>query len=189
MTDFSPLPDLPDVILVVPKRFKDSRGYFEESYVKDRYQNNGIDAEFVQDNHSLSVNKGVMRGLHFQTPPFAQAKLVRCVRGSILDVAVDIRVGSPTYGKSAGAVLSAENGHQLYVPVGFAHGFCTLEANCEVTYKVSDVYSKECDGGIAFDDSALGLEWPIPLDDMVVSEKDQQHPKLIEFNSPFKFEA
>lgn len=189
MTEFSPLTELPDVILVKPKRFLDARGYFEESYVKERYKNNGIDVDFVQDNHSLSVKKGVIRGLHFQVPPFDQAKLVRCVRGSVLDVAVDIRVGSPTFGKSAAAVLSADNGHQLFVPSGFAHGFCTLEENCEITYKVSNVYSKDCDAGIAYDDETLGIDWPISPSKMIASEKDTRHPKLADYNSPFKFEA
>lgn len=187
MTEFVPDKKIPSVVLVKPKRFGDSRGYFEESFVSNRYVENGIDCEFVQDNHSLSAQPGVVRGLHFQTPPHAQDKLVRCTRGRVIDVAVDIRTGSPTFGDYVAVELSAENGWQLFVPKGFAHGFCTLEENCEVQYKVSDYYAPDCDAGLAFDDEMIGIDWPFSNDELVLSEKDTQHPKLSEYELPFQF--
>ena len=185
MTEFIPDPTIPDVILVKPKRFGDSRGFFEESYVHQRYVEGGIAADFLQDNHSLSQNVGTIRGLHFQTPPHAQAKLVRCTRGRLLDVAVDIRSGSPTFGKHVAAELSAENGWQLYIPVGFAHGFVTLEENCELQYKVTDYYAPECDAGLAYNDPSLKIDWKVDPSSVHLSEKDMNLPTLAEYESPF----
>lgn len=169
---------IPDVRLLKPTKFADDRGFFSETYNKRQLGVAGITGEFVQDNHSLSRAKGVVRGLHFQTPPYAQDKLVRVVKGSIFDVAVDIRIGSPTYGRHVTAILSAENWHQLWVPKGFAHGFCTLEPETEVIYKVTAYYSQECDKGLAWDDPALGIEWPVTDDAALLSEKDRRHPVL-----------
>ena len=182
----SPFP----VRLIVPKRFGDSRGWFTEVYSETAFAKLGIDCRFVQDNHSLSVPKYTLRGLHFQTPPRGQDKLVRCVRGAIFDVAVDIRKGSPTFGQWVGAELSAENGHQLFIPIGFAHGFLTLEDNCEVTYKCSDTYAPESDGGIRWDDSAIGIEWPMPAGTVPeLSAKDAAQPLLADFDSPFAYDG
>lgn len=178
------------VHLLHPKRYGDSRGWFTEVYSEKRFAELGITYRFVQDNHSLSVPVGTLRGLHFQTPPFAQAKLVRCVRGSIYDVAVDLRKGSPTYGSWVGAELSAENGDQLLIPVGFAHGFVTLEPDAEVTYKVSDVYAPDNDAGIAWDDPQIGVDWHLPAGVApTLSEKDTRHPTLAQFDSPFVFDG
>ena len=189
MTEFIPDEQIPDVILVKPKRFGDSRGFFEESYVRQRYVDGGIDIEFVQDNHSLSQQKGTLRGLHFQTPPRAQAKLVRCTRGRLIDVAVDIRTGSPTFGQHVAVELSADNGWQLFIPAGFAHGFSTLEDNCELQYKVSDYYSPECDAGLAYHEPSFGIDWRIELDKVHLSDKDNQLPLLKDYTSPFKYES
>jgi len=177
---------IPDVKIVTPKRFGDHRGFFSETYNRRRFLEAGIDAEFVQDNHSLSATVGTVRGLHFQSEPFAQAKLIRVVRGSILDVAVDIRRSSPTFGKHVAAELSAENGRQLFVPVGFAHGFCTLEPDTEIQYKVSNYYSAAHDHGLLWNDRAIGISWPIGQDDAILSEKDQRQPSLAEL--PFYFD-
>ena len=152
---------LPDVIRILPSRFGDHRGFFSETYSQLAYANLGIEAVFVQDNHSLSAAVGTVRGLHFQVPPHAQAKLVRCGRGAIFDVAVDIRRGSPTYGRWAGFTLSAENGAQLYIPVGFAHGFATLEPDSEIIYKCSDYYAPETEGALRWDDPDIGIDWPL----------------------------
>jgi dTDP-4-dehydrorhamnose 3,5-epimerase len=180
---------IPDVKLLTPKIHADPRGFFVESWNRRLLQEHGIDIEFVQDNHSLSVPKGTVRGMHFQAPPFAQIKLVRCTRGSILDVAVDLRTGSPTFGQAVTAMLSAENMQQLLVPEGFAHGFCTLEQNTEVLYKVNAYYSAECDGGIAWDDQALGIDWPVTAEEVLLSEKDKHQPKLAQLDSPFRYQA
>lgn len=178
------------VILLHPKRFGDSRGWFTEVYSEKRFAELGIECRFVQDNHSLSVPAGTIRGLHFQTPPFGQAKLVRCIRGRIFDVAVDIRKGSPTYGQWVGAELSAENGDQLFIPVGFAHGFVTLEPSTEVTYKVSDVYAPVNDGGIRWNDPAIGIDWRLPAGMVAtLSAKDEKQPLLSEFDSPFAYDG
>ncbi len=178
------------VQLIQPKRFGDSRGWFTEVYSEPTFAKLGIECRFVQDNHSLSVPKHTVRGLHFQTPPRGQDKLVRCVRGTIFDVAVDIRKGSPTYGQWVGAELSAENGHQLFIPIGFAHGFVTLEDDCEVTYKCSDTYAPECDGGIRWDDPAIGIEWPMPTGTLPeLSGKDAVQPLLTDFDSPFSYDG
>lgn len=178
------------VKLIVPKRFGDARGWFVEVYSISTFSRLGITCTFVQDNHSLSVPAFTLRGLHFQTPPHGQDKLVRCIRGRIFDVAVDVRKDSPTYGNWVGVELSADNGHQLFIPIGFAHGFVTLEPNCEVTYKCSDTYAPEHDGGIRWDDPSIGIEWPIP--DGVwpeLSAKDKVQPLLADFDSPFPYDG
>ncbi len=179
-----------NVILIHSKRFGDSRGWFTEVYSEKRFSELGIDCRFVQDNHSLSVPSGTIRGLHFQTPPYGQAKLVRCIRGRIFDVAVDIRKGSPTYGQWVGAHLSAENGNQLFIPIGFAHGFATLEPSTEVTYKVSDVYAPANDGGILWSDPQIGIDWNLPGDiEATLSVKDETQPALCAFDSPFAYDG
>jgi len=179
---------LPDAKLLRSKRFSDRRGFFAETYSQRVYAGLGVDATFVQDNHSLSAAVGTVRGLHFQTQPHAQAKLVRCGRGAIFDVAVDIRLGSPTYGHWAGYTLSAENGAQLYIPVGFAHGFATLEPDSEIIYKCSDYYAPETEGALCWDDPDIGITWPL-TGRPVLSEKDAAAPLLAGFNSPFAFEG
>ena len=176
---------LKDVRIIETNVFGDHRGFFTESYTKEAFLEVGIEVDFIQDNHSLSVEPGVLRGMHFQTTPRAQTKLVRATTGVIYDVLVDMRVGSPTYGKWEGYILSEYNHRQLLVPKGFAHGFVTLTPNCNVQYKVDEYYSKENDGGIAFDDPAVGIVWPMPIDKLVLSEKDTQHPTLAEFDNPF----
>jgi len=176
------------VQLIRPKRHGDARGWFTEVYKRDAFAALGIDMTFVQDNHSLSVPTFTLRGLHFQTPPRGQDKLIRCVRGRIFDVAVDVRAGSPTYGQWVGAELSAENGHQMFVSVGFAHGFVTLEPDCEVTYKCSDVYAPEADGGVRWD--SAGIDWPIPTGSTPeLSPKDVKLPVFSDFNSPFPYDG
>ncbi|MFG1395459.1 dTDP-4-dehydrorhamnose 3,5-epimerase [Roseixanthobacter pseudopolyaromaticivorans] len=184
MTSFTPLA-IPEVILVVPPRFKDPRGYFSETYVEARYSANGITSRFIQDNESLSVPVGTIRGLHFQAPPFAQAKLVRVIAGAVFDVAVDIRKGSPTYGRWVGATLTAEKGEQLFIPHGFAHAFCTIEPDSKVAYKVDGSYSRESEGGIAWDDPDLAIEWP--ASDPLLSDKDREWPRLKDYDSPFTY--
>ena len=176
------------VLLIRPKRHGDARGWFTETYNRDMFAKLGIECTFVQDNHSLSAPAYTLRGLHFQTPPRAQDKLVRCIRGRIFDVAVDLRRGSPTYGQWVGAELSAENGHQLFVPVGFAHGFLTLEPDCEVVYKCSDTYAPDYDGGIAW--NSVGIDWPLPAGvTPELSAKDQVQPTLAAFDSPFPYDG
>ncbi|MGF1461777.1 MAG: dTDP-4-dehydrorhamnose 3,5-epimerase [Maricaulaceae bacterium] len=170
--------DIADVVVFEPKRFGDHRGYFSETYNKRQFLEFGLAVEFVQDNQSLSRDRGVLRGLHFQARPFAQDKLVRCVAGAVFDVAVDIRHGSPTFGRSVSATLSAENGRQIFVPKGFAHGFVTLTPNTEVVYKVTDYYAPEHDFGLAWNDPAIGINWPIPDAEIILSEKDRKHPSL-----------
>ena len=170
--------EIPDVKILVPKQFKDHRGFFSEVYSTKLLKDAGIDKPFVQDNHSLSVEKGVLRGLHYQVAPMAQDKLIRVVRGSILDVAVDVRRGSATFGKHVTALVSADNWRQVFVPVGFAHGFVTLEPNTEVLYKVSAFYSPQHERGIRWNDPALGIEWGIGPGEAVLSPRDTQHPFL-----------
>ena len=177
---------LETVVRIVPRRFSDQRGFFAETFSREKYLQFGVDVEFVQDNHSLSHDVGTLRGLHFQAPPHAQSKLVRCGRGAIFDVAVDIRRGSQTYGQWVAYELSAENGHQLYVPVGFAHGFVTLEPDSEIVYKCSDYYAPETEGGLRWDDPAIGIEWPLQ-GNPTLSEKDALVPLLKDFESPFIF--
>ena len=176
---------IPDVKEIRPIRHRDPRGFFSEIFRDDFLRQHGIDVPFVQENHSLSVDRGVVRGLHFQIPPAAQAKLVRAAAGSLLDVAVDIRRGSPTFGRHVAVVLSAAEGNQLFIPEGFAHGFCTLEANTELVYKVSGYYSAQHDRGLAWNDPELGIEWPIAEHDAVLSDKDRRQPSLSELPSHF----
>ena len=178
------------VQLITPKRFGDARGWFTEVYSVPAFTALGIACTFVQDNHSLSGPIFTLRGLHFQIPSRGQDKLVRCIRGRIFDVAVDVRRGSPTWGQWVGAELSAQNGHQLFIPIGFAHGFLTLEHECEVTYKCSDTYAPEVDGGIRWDDPVIGIDWPLPAG-MVpeLSAKDLVQPMLADFDSPFAYDG
>ena len=178
---------IPEIKLVTPKIFRDDRGFFSETFNARELAAADIKEVFVQDNHSLSVARGVVRGLHFQIPPKAQDKLVRVMRGSILDVAVDIRAGSPTFGKHVTAILSADNWRQLWVPKGFAHGFCTLEPDTEVVYKVTEYYAPDCDRGIRWDDPALGIEWPIAAGEAILSAKDMKNPLLAELTSYFHY--
>ncbi|MEO6436198.1 MAG: dTDP-4-dehydrorhamnose 3,5-epimerase [Tepidisphaeraceae bacterium] len=171
--------DIPAVKILTPKKHGDYRGFFSETYSRKALRElAGFDREFIQDNHSLSAEKGVVRGLHYQLPPAAQDKLIRVVRGAILDVAVDIRRGSPTFGRHVSAVISAENWKQILVPAGFAHGFVTLEANTEVLYKVTNVYSPADERGILWNDPALGIAWGIDDGAAVLSEKDRKYPTL-----------
>ena len=181
---FEPLA-IPDVIVIKPKIFRDDRGFFSETYNQKTLADAGIDVNFVQDNQSLSREAGVVRGLHFQTHPNAQGKLIRVVRGAILDVAVDIRVGSPTYGQHVTRELSAENWEQLWVPVGFAHGFCTLVPDTEVLYKVTGFYAPDCDRGLLWNDPALGIAWPAVADTPILSDKDTKIPPLAELPEYF----
>lgn len=169
---------LAEVKIITPPKFGDHRGFFSETYHKAKLAEAGVDIEFVQDNQSLSTTRGVLRGLHYQLPPLAQDKLVRVTRGAILDVAVDIRRGSATFGQHVAVALSAENWRQLLVPIGFAHGFVTLTDETEVCYKCSDFYSPAHERGIAFDDPDLGIEWPLAAGDLTLSERDRQHPRL-----------
>ena len=175
------------VVRIVPKRHGDARGWFSETYQRDRFRAAGVDAEFVQDNQSYSAVAGTLRGIHFQTPPHAQAKLVRCVRGRIWDVAVDLRAGSPTFAKWVAAELTAERGEQLYIPVGFGHGFVTLEPDTEVAYKTSDFYAPECDEGLAWDDPEIAIQWP--NSDPLLSDKDCALPSLAGWTSPFPYDG
>lgn len=179
--------EIPDVIVVTPRKFGDHRGFFSETYKRDAYAQAGIDAEFVQDNQSLSAEPGTVRGLHFQHGVNAQAKLVRVVRGAIWDVAVDIRVGSPTYGRWVGAEISAANWAQIYVPVGFAHGFCTLEPDTEVVYKVSAPYDAPHEAGVMYNDPALGIDWKLGGRDAVLSEKDRSYAPFAALPAYFSY--
>ena len=178
------------VQLIEPRRHSDSRGWFTESYNRDTFAQLGIVSTFVQDNHSFSLSAYTLRGLHFQLPPRAQAKLVRCIRGRIFDVAVDLRGNSPTYGQGVAAELSAENGLQLFIPIGFAHGFLTLEAECEVVYKCSDTYAPELDAGIRWDDESVAIDWPLPPGiSPELSVKDCKQPAFADFVSPFDYDG
>ena len=176
---------IPAVKVLVPKKFGDHRGFFSETYSRKAFEALGIRSDFVQDNHSLSAEAGVVRGLHYQLPPAAQDKLLRVVRGAILDVAVDIRRSSPTFGRYVAEVLSAENWRQIYIPAGFAHGFRTLEPNTEVIYKVTAFYAPERDRGIRWNDPALGIDWGITEAAAVLSERDRKHPLLAEATELF----
>jgi dTDP-4-dehydrorhamnose 3,5-epimerase len=178
------------LVLIKTRRHRDDRGWFSEVYSRDHFETVGLTFDYVQDNHSMSLLPGTVRGLHFQSPPFAQAKLVRCISGSIFDVAVDIRKASPTYGRWIGVKLTAENGHQLSIPIGFAHGFLTLEPNSEVSYKISHKYSPEHDGGIRWDDPGIGIDWSVgPALAPLLSNKDKAQPLLCEFDSPFEYDG
>jgi len=174
--------------LLKPVRRVDPRGFFSEVFKEQVLRENGIDIHFVQDNHSLSVNKGVVRGLHFQIPPSAQAKLLRVTAGSIFDVAVDIRWGSPSFGRHFAAVLSAADWNQIFIPVGFAHGYCTLKPDTEVIYKVNAYYSLEHDRGLLWSDPALGIAWPVSVNEALVSDKDRTHPVLSDLPRYFLYE-
>jgi dTDP-4-dehydrorhamnose 3,5-epimerase len=175
--------------LIRPKRFGDERGWFSEVFQAQRYAELGVSVAFVQDNHSYSRDARVLRGLHFQRPPHAQAKLVRCLKGAIWDVAVDIRRGSPTYARWVAAELSAANGLQIFAPVGFAHGFLTLEPDTEVEYKTSDFYAPDCEGGLIWNDPGLGLPWPLAGGEPILSPKDTELPQLAGFASPFDYDG
>lgn len=177
------------VKLIQCRRFGDQRGWFSETYVEARWRAAGVDTRFVQDNQSFSAAAGTLRGIHYQRPPHAQAKLVRAVRGAIMDYAVDLRAGSPTFGRWVSAELSAENGRQLYVPVGFGHAFITLTPDVEVAYKVSDAYAPDCDGGVVWDDPEIGIDWPLPPQGPTLSGKDAGLPRLKDFASPFDYDG
>lgn len=177
--------DIEGVVIIEPKLFEDSRGYFFESFSQKEFNEKVAEINFVQDNESKSTY-GVMRGLHFQKPPYTQSKLVRCVRGKVLDVAVDIREGSPTYGKYVAVELSEDNHRQFFIPKGFAHGFSVLSDEAVFQYKCDDFYHQEVDGGINILDDSLGIDWGIPKENSILSEKDLKHPMLKDFNTPFK---
>ncbi|MDE5838989.1 MAG: dTDP-4-dehydrorhamnose 3,5-epimerase [Paramuribaculum sp.] len=176
--------DIPDVVIIEPRIFTDSRGYFFESYSKREFDEKVRPVDFVQDNESCST-KGVLRGLHFQRPPYTQSKLVRCVKGAVLDVAVDIRRNSPTFGKHVAVELTEDNHLALFVPRGFAHGFAVLSDIAVFQYKCDNFYHPEADGGISILDTTLGIDWRMSLDSAILSEKDKNHPILAEFDSPF----
>jgi len=180
--------DIPDVALFTPMRIGDDRGYFSEIFRKDTFATHCGDHAFVQDNESLSVEPGTIRGLHFQIAPHVQGKLVRCTAGALFDVAVDIRAGSPTYGRWVAETLTAENGRQLWVPPGFAHGFCSLEPNTVICYKVTGHYSAECDKGLAFDDPQIAIAWPDLADPDTLSAKDRRQPALADLPDYFLYE-
>lgn len=178
---------IPDIILIQPKVHGDHRGYFMETFRQDAFEKVlGYAVNFCQDNESKST-KGVLRGLHFQLPPFAQSKLVRVIEGEVLDVVVDIREGSPTYGQSVTAILNDTNKHQLFIPRGFAHGFVVLSETATSNYKVDNYYSPEHDRGLAFDDAALGIDWQLPKEQLKLSEKDQKQPRLLSLDTCFEF--
>ncbi|MEM8698037.1 MAG: dTDP-4-dehydrorhamnose 3,5-epimerase [Pseudomonadota bacterium] len=177
---------IPEVKRLTPRRFGDNRGFFSETWNQKRLAEAGIEADFVQDNHSFSADKGTVRGLHFQAPPFAQGKLVRVVRGAVLDVAVDIRKSSPSFGQWVAEELSAQNGAQLWVPRGFLHAFITLTPDVDLLYKVDNWYSPEADGAVRFDDPDLGIDWGIDPAHAVLSDKDAQAPWFRDFESPFE---
>lgn len=180
---------LPGVLLLTPRRFGDARGFFSESWSRRAMAEHGVEIDWVQDNHSMSMQAGTVRGLHFQSPPHAQAKLVRCGRGVLFDVAVDIRRGSPTYGAWVGEELSFENGKQLLIPAGFLHGFATRVPETEIIYKCSDYYAPDCDGAVRFDCPQIGIDWGLGDLAPVLSEKDAAAPGLADFDSPFVYEG
>ena len=177
--------NIPAVKILAPGKHGDDRGFFSETYNKKALAAAGVRLEFVQDNHSFSAAKGTVRGLHFQTPPFAQDKLVRVVRGAVFDVAVDLRRDSPTYGRHVSATLSATAWNQILVPIGFAHGLMTLEPDTEVIYKVSDYYAPKHDHGLLWNDPALGIEWPLAEHEAILSDKDRAQPRFAAFATPF----
>lgn len=178
---------IPDVLVLEPARHGDPRGFFSEVFRADVLDRHGVNGPWIQDNHSASAEAGTLRGLHFQVPPVAQGKLVRVTRGAIYDVAVDLRVGSPWFGQSVAETLSAENWRQIWIPVGFAHGFVTLEPDTEVLYKVTAPYSAEADRGVAFDDPGLAIPWPVPV--TVLSAKDRALPRLSDLPVTFRFDG
>jgi dTDP-4-dehydrorhamnose 3,5-epimerase len=170
--------EIPGVRVLMARRLGDARGFFAETWSRDRFHSAGIDVEWVQENHAMSAAAGTVRGFHYQIPPAAQAKLIRVVRGAALDVTVDLRRGSPTFGRHVAIELSAENFRQLLIPSGFAHGYCTLEPNTEILYKVNHVYAPDTERGIRWDDPALGIDWPVTPQEAVLSEKDRGLPML-----------
>jgi dTDP-4-dehydrorhamnose 3,5-epimerase len=176
---------IPEVKLILPLRITDSRGFFSEVYRHDEFEAAGLPIKFVQENQSLSIEANTVRGLHYQARPFAQGKLIRVLRGRIFDVAVDLRASSPTYGKHVSAELSAENWQQMFMPVGFAHGFCTLESNTEVVYKVTSYYSHAHDFGVAWNDPDIGIDWPVLAAKAILSKKDKNQPRLAEVGPIF----
>jgi len=178
---------IPDVRLATPKKFGDDRGFFSETYNSKTFRAAGIDLDFVQDNHAFSTETWTLRGLHYQSPPYAQDKLVRVVRGSVLDVAVDIRRGSPTYGQHVSAVLTVEDWNQVLVPKGFAHAYLTLEPDTEVIYKVTDYYAPDHDCGLLWNDPDLAIDWPVGEDQVELSPKDRVQPLFKNFSSPFEY--
>ena len=184
---FTPDPVLPDVVHVRPQRFGDARGWFAETYKRSAFEAHGIPGDFRQDNHAYSAQAGVLRGLHYQKPPRAQGKLVRCLRGRVLDVAVDIRRGSPTYGRWAGAELTGEGQEQLWVPAGFAHGYVTRVPDCEVAYKTSDEYAPDLERTIRWDDPAIGIAWGVAQP--ILAARDAAAPTLAQADNPFTFGA
>lgn len=171
-------------ILIKPTRHEDERGFFSETYSQRRYRNLGVNVDFLQDNHSFSRESGTLRGLHFQAPPNAQGKLVRCGKGAIFDVAVDIRKGSSTFGHWKGYELTEENGHQLYVPIGFAHGFVTLKPRSEIIYKCSSYYAPQAEGSIRWDDPSIGIDWPLS-ENVILNKRDAIAPLLKDLETPF----
>lgn len=179
--------ELEGVVIIEPKIFRDARGYFFESFSQKEFEEKVRKIAFVQDNESMS-SYGVMRGLHFQLPPFTQSKLVRCVKGKVLDVAVDIRKGSPTFGKHVSVELSEDNHRQFFVPRGFAHGFAVLSETAVFQYKCDNFYAPQSDGGISILDDSLGIDWKLPTDKVILSVKDTKHPLLKDFDSPFKYD-
>ena len=181
--------DIPAVKIIRPKKHGDHRGYFSETYNQAALSGAGIDLTFVQDNQAFSAQKGTVRGLHFQTPPFAQDKLVRVLRGAIFDVAVDLRVGSPTFGQHVSAIISAEEWNQILVPIGFAHGLVTLQPDTEVLYKVTNFYAPDHDEGVLWDDPEIGIDWPIEAADAVLSAKDKVQPKLADLPTYFTYDG
>lgn len=180
---------IPGVVRIEPRHIGDERGYFAEVFRADIFAKVCSDCTFVQDNESRSAKAGTVRGLHFQSAPHAQGKLVRCTAGALYDVAVDIRVGSPTYGQWVAETLTPQNGHQLWVPAGFAHGFCSLEPDTVISYKVTDYYSGECDKGVAWDDPEIGVTWPEIANPETLSGKDKVQPSLAELPAYFKWSA
>jgi dTDP-4-dehydrorhamnose 3,5-epimerase len=179
--------EIRDVLLVRPSKFADRRGYFMETYNRSEYSALGISCEFIQDNQAMSVASGTIRGLHFQHPPRAQAKLVRVLKGRVYDVAVDLRRGSPTYGRWYATILSDAGREQLFVPRGFAHGYCTLEPNTEIAYKVDEYYESDYDAGLRWNDPTIGIKWPVIDSEVVLNERDQTLPLFTEFETPFRY--
>ena len=177
---------LAGVRIITPRKLGDERGFFSETYNRQAFVAAGVPLEFLQDNQSLSAEPGTVRGLHFQAPPFAQGKLVRVLRGAIFDVVVDLRRSSPTFGQHLAVELSAANWRQLFIPIGFAHGFCTLERDTEVFYKVTNYYSAAHDRGLAWDDEVLGIAWPVAKAQAILSERDRRHPSLRDLATPFE---
>lgn len=180
---------IPGLLVITPRRFGDARGFFAETWNRDTFAAQGITTKFVQDNHSVSAQVGTVRGLHFQAPPRAQAKLVRCGRGVIFDVAADIRRGSPTYERWFGIELSFENGRQLLIPAGFAHGFVTRAPETEIVYKCSDVYAPETEGALRFDDPDIGIDWGMGATPPILSDKDAAAGAFAGFDSPFTYQG